>query len=216
MGERDRRSGDRPPGVVLAGGLGARLGGAKAGVELAGRPLISYPLAALAAAGLERWVVAKLDSELPRLDQGTRVLVEPRAPRHPLCGIVAALRAAPGGAVLAVPCDMPFLTAAPLELLADAAEPFVVLAHRGRAQPLPGRYPAALLPELEAALARGEPLRRTAEALGARVVGEGALARLGDPRRLLFNVNDDEDLRRAEALLGRGPLTDVADPRIRL
>jgi molybdopterin-guanine dinucleotide biosynthesis protein A len=51
-------------GSVLAGGRGSRLGGSKATVELAGRPLISYPLAALAAAGLDAFVVAKPDTPL--------------------------------------------------------------------------------------------------------------------------------------------------------
>jgi molybdenum cofactor guanylyltransferase len=201
MGATARRSGDRPLGVVLAGGRGARLGGAKAAVGLAGRPLISYPLAALAAAGLERRVVAKPGSELPRLEEGTRLLLEPPSPRHPLCGIVAALRAAPGRAVVAVPCDMPFATPALLELLADAAEPLVVLSYRDRVQPLPGRYAATLLPQLETALARGEPLRRTVEALDARVVGEDRLTQLGDPGHLLLNVNDETDLRHAEGQL---------------
>ena len=36
--------------AILAGGRGTRLGGDKARAELAGRPLISYPLAAAAAA----------------------------------------------------------------------------------------------------------------------------------------------------------------------
>ncbi|MBK5220825.1 MAG: NTP transferase domain-containing protein, partial [Thermoleophilia bacterium] len=44
-------------GAVLAGGSGSRIGGAKATVELAGRPLIAYPLAALEAAGVEAVVV---------------------------------------------------------------------------------------------------------------------------------------------------------------
>jgi molybdopterin-guanine dinucleotide biosynthesis protein A len=52
-------------GAVLAGGRGRRIGGAKPTADLAGRPLISYPLAALAAAGIEAFVVAKPDTELP-------------------------------------------------------------------------------------------------------------------------------------------------------
>jgi molybdenum cofactor guanylyltransferase len=200
MDESERAENGPPLGVVLAGGRGARLGGAKGMVPLAGRPLLSYPLAALAGAGIEHWVVAKPRSDLPQLD-GARLLVEPQAPRHPLCGIVTALRAAPGRTVVAVPCDMPFLAPRLLELLANSPEPLVVLSAGGRMQPLPGRYAAALLPALEAALERGEPLRRTVESLGARVVGEDELARLGDPRRLLLNVNDGEGLREAEALL---------------
>lgn len=52
-------------GAVLAGGAGSRLGGAKAMVKLAGRPLISYPLAAIEQADLEPVVVAKACTELP-------------------------------------------------------------------------------------------------------------------------------------------------------
>lgn len=202
MDESERADDGPPLGVVLAGGRGVRLGGAKGMAPLAGRPLLSYPLAALAGAGIEHWVVAKPGSELPEL-AGARLLVEPPAPHHPLCGIVAALRAVPGRAVVAVPCDMPFLAPELLELLAGAPEPLVVLSAGGLMQPLPGRYAAALLPALEAALERGEPLRRTVESLAARVVGGGELARFGDPRRLLLNVNDGEGLREAEALLDR-------------
>ncbi|MGN6816529.1 MAG: molybdenum cofactor guanylyltransferase, partial [Solirubrobacterales bacterium] len=52
---------DRPAtlGAVLAGGRGSRLGGAKAWVELGGRPLYSYPLAAIEAAGLDPVVCVK-------------------------------------------------------------------------------------------------------------------------------------------------------------
>jgi molybdenum cofactor guanylyltransferase len=60
-------------GVVLAGGRGSRLGGAKPTAELGGRPLISYPLAALAAAGLEAVVVAKSDTDLDGRDLGGTV-----------------------------------------------------------------------------------------------------------------------------------------------
>jgi molybdenum cofactor guanylyltransferase len=191
---------DRPLGVVLAGGRGSRLGGAKQAVRLGGRPLLDYPLAALRAAGLESAVVAKPGSALPPLD-GTRVLREPEAPCHPLCGIVAALRAAPCRDLVAVPCDMPFLSPALLGLLAEASERLVVLTREGRVQPLPGRYAAALLPELEAALAREEPLRHTVEALGARVLSSEEVERCGDPQRLLFNLNEGEDLRHAESML---------------
>ena len=59
MGGRHKAADEGALGVVLAGGRGSRLGGAKPTAELAGRPLISYPLAALAEAGLDAAVVAK-------------------------------------------------------------------------------------------------------------------------------------------------------------
>ena len=54
-------------GVVLAGGLGTRIGGSKATVGLGGRPLISYPLDALGAVLDDVVVLAKADTELPSL-----------------------------------------------------------------------------------------------------------------------------------------------------
>lgn len=186
-------------GAVLAGGHGSRLGGAKATVELGGRPLISYPIAALEAAGIEAVVVAKPGSELPALD--CPVLREAELPRHPLRGIVTALEAAGERPVVVLACDMPFASPPLLAHLAAAAEPLVVPAPEGAPQPLHARYAPRLLPQLEAALARQEPLRRTVDSLSPRLLGSEELARFGDPRRLLMNVNDEDDLRRAERAL---------------
>jgi molybdopterin-guanine dinucleotide biosynthesis protein A len=185
-------------GAVLAGGVGSRMGGAKVYADLHGQPLIAYPLAAIEEAGLEAIVCAKAGDELPPLE--APVLREPEQPRHPLCGIVAALRAGEGRPVVVIACDLPFVTAGLIKLLADAPEPLVLPTLDGQIQPLCGRYEPALLPELEAALGREEPLVHTIEGLGPRLIGEEELARFGDPHRLLFNVNDPDDLREAETL----------------
>lgn len=188
--------------AVLAGGAGSRLGGAKAAAELAGRVLVEHPLSALAAAGIEAVVVAKAETELPALS--APLLIEPPQPRHPLLGIVTALQHAGGRPVLAVACDLPLLTPALLEALAAAPEPLVLAAPGGEPQPLLGRYAPALLPGLEAALAREEPLWRTVASLSPRLLADAELARFGDPAELLLNVNDRSDLARAAAILARG------------
>jgi len=192
--------------AVLAGGAGRRVGGAKATVELAGRALIGYPLAALAAAQVEAVVVAKPDTELPTLT--VPVVLEPAEPRHPLLGIVAALRHAGGRAVLVVACDLPLVPPALLAELAAAPHPPeeapLLAAPGGDPQPLLGLYPAALLPQLESALAREEPLRRTVTALSPRLLEDAELARFGDPAEILLNVNDRADLERAGAILAAG------------
>ena len=211
---------ERTLGVVLAGGRGSRLGGRKAAVELGGRPLIAYPLAALREAGLEAIVCVKPGEGLTShcslvrhsgaeaSGSGIRVLTEPVEPHHPLCGIVAALRAGDGAGerssprpIVVAACDMPFVAPALLAFLAELEDPLVVPAVEGRLHPLLARYDPVLLPELEAALAREEPLTRTVERLRPRLLAEDELARFGDPGRLLFNVNDPADLRDAEALL---------------
>jgi molybdenum cofactor guanylyltransferase len=186
-------------GAVLAGGRGSRIGGAKATVQLAGRPLISHSLAAFEAAGIEPVVVAKPASALPPLS--CRVIREPELPWHPLCGILAALRAAEGRPVVVLACDMPLAAPALLAHLAAASERLLVPALAGRLHPLQARYGAELLTELEAALEREEPLRRTVESLAPSLLEEEQIARFGEPERLLFNVNDGDDLRRAEQLL---------------
>jgi molybdopterin-guanine dinucleotide biosynthesis protein A len=197
-----RRGPERSVGAVLAGGKGSRIGGAKALADLAGRPLISYPVAAVASAGLEPIVVAKTDSELPPLD--CPVIREPALPRHPLAGIVAALRHAGTRPLVVVGCDMPFVEAGLLAWLGTTPEPLAVPLLGEHLQPLPARYDSALLPALEEALASGRALRPTLESLQPRAIAEAELARFGEPRRICFNVNSHADLRRAEELLARG------------
>jgi molybdopterin-guanine dinucleotide biosynthesis protein A len=190
--------------AVLAGGRGSRLGGDKATVELAGRPLLSYPAAAAREAGLPLLVVAKPATALPPVQ--AQIVREPSEPVHPLCGVLAALRNGTAGsrpaAVLALACDTPFLTPELLTWLAEH-DGAVLLEQDARLQPLPGRYPAALAPRLEQAVKQGEPMGRALAALGARVVGEPELARFGEPARLCFNVNEPADLAAAESLLAR-------------
>lgn len=186
-------------GVVLAGGRGSRIGGEKALVELAGRPLIAHPLEAVAEAGLVPLVVAKPGSVLPPLD--CEVIHEPPEPRHPLCGIVAALRRSGERPLVVLGCDMPFAAPALLARLAGAAEPLVACSVDGGLQPLPGRYAPTLLPRLDAALESREPLRRTVESLRPRLLEEAELERFGDPRRLCFNVNSPADLEQAQRML---------------
>jgi len=199
MDERElRRSPSAPVVAVLAGGLSRRMGAAKAAVELAGRPLISYPLRAAAEAGLPALVVAKPDSELPPLQ--APIVREPDSPRHPLCGVLAALRHVGGCAVLAVACDMPFLNARLLAWMAEMGEATVATVD-GRAQPLPALYSQAAGPALERALARGDSLRAALALTRARSIDEHELRSFGDPRRMFFSVNDASDLRLAEGWL---------------
>jgi molybdenum cofactor guanylyltransferase len=190
--------------AVLAGGAGRRLGESKPCAELAGAPLIVRPLEAARAAGLEAIVVAKPRTQLPQLDE--RVVIEPAEPLHPLCGVLAALRFAlrrpRPPAVIAVACDMPFVTGGLLAWLAERRGA-VQARVAGRPQPLLARWPAAAIEEVQAALHERRPLAATLAALSAEVADERELSRFGDPDRLCFNVNDSRDLRRAAGWLAR-------------
>jgi molybdopterin-guanine dinucleotide biosynthesis protein A len=190
----------RAVGAVLAGGRSRRMGTAKALVELAGRPLISHPLAAVADASLEPIVVAKPDSPLPEL--ACRVVREPAEPAHPLRGIVSALEESRGRAVIALACDMPMVPPALLEWLAGLGGRVVVPRVGERLQPLLARYEPAVAGALCAALDRDAAAHDAVLALEPRVVAEDELARFGDPQLICLNVNTPADVERAEAALG--------------
>jgi molybdenum cofactor guanylyltransferase len=185
--------------AVLAGGASRRMGRSKAGVPLAGQPLIEHPIAAAEAAGLEPVVIAKRATELPSLR--CPILREPAEPRHPLGGIVAALDFAEAPVVV-VACDMPFVPAPLLAHLA-ALGPAAAVEAGGRLQPLLARYGRADRDALAAAAAAGLPSRDALLGLAPHVIGADELAGFGDPEWIAFNVNSPADLRRAEARLLR-------------
>lgn len=199
-----------PVGVILAGGRGSRLGGAKATILLAGRPLLAHPLAAmhaaLAGAGREPGdgpvvaVVAKPDTLLPTLG-AVALWTEPCEPSHPLVGLIRALEGAAGRAVLVCPVDLPFITPQTLRRLAGSPSlgaPALLAAHEGIAQPLLGRWESCALAGLRLALRDGAgdslvPMRTVARRLGAHLIDVDADE--------LENVNTPEDLARAQARL---------------
>jgi len=188
--------------AVLAGGRGQRLGGAKATTLLAGRPLISYPLEAARAGGLDAVVVAKPDSALPALSE--RVILEPQSPVHPLCGVLAALEHAaslePPRAVVLAACDMPFLTGPLLAWLAQL-DGMAMAQVGGRPQPLLSRCVSEQRGALREALAANRSLTGAIAALQPRILDAQELERFGDPERLCFSVNQPTDLCVAESEL---------------
>ena len=175
--------------VILAGGRGSRIGGDKALVQLAGRPLISYPLAAARAAGLDTVVVAKSHTRLPPLD--VPVILEPDAPVHPLLGVITALTKLP--TIVAIPCDMPLLRPSDLAALAATAQDLAVLWPN---QPFPSLYRRALLPQLREALEANQSMR----AMQAQSLLAPALVSSTDSAPQI-SVNTAADVARAETLL---------------
>jgi molybdopterin-guanine dinucleotide biosynthesis protein A len=180
-------------GVLLAGGSGRRLGaGSKPSALLAGRPLASYPAAALSQVCDRLAVLCKSDTELPALP-GVERWDEPDTPRHPAVGIVHALETA-GAPVLVCAADMPFVTgdACRTLLAAAGAGPAVVATAEGSLQPTFALYAPAAVDALRAALPDG-PLTRAVEGLDP--------VRVALPAALVRSVNTPEELAEAEALL---------------
>lgn len=176
-------------GAVLAGGAGSRLGGAKPTALLAGRPLVSYPLAALGEVCERVAVVCKPATVLPELD-GAERWDEPETPQHPLTGIVHALETA-GAPVLVCAADMPFVTPDACRTLLEAtgSTPAVVASAGGVSQPLFALYAPAALELLRAAPADAA-LTATVESLRP--------ARVALPAAVVRSVNTPAELAGAE------------------
>ena len=185
---------------MLAGGRGRRLGRrSKPAAPLAGRPLITYPIAALAALCDRVAVVCKPGTELPELE-GAERWDEPEEDHHPRLGLAHALERA-GGPVLACAADMPFVTPDACRTLLAAAggsdgSPAVVAVAGGVLQPVLGLYaPAAL-----------DALRDAADDASLTTIVESLdPVRVALPPALVRSVDTPEELVQAEAeLLGRG------------
>jgi len=176
-------------GAVLAGGAGRRLGrGSKAAVEVRGRALISWPLAALGAVCDRVAVVCKPGTELPELEGPAERWDEPEYPRHPLVGIAHALERA-GEPVLVCAADMAWVTADACRSLVDAAgagggAPAVAVAG-GVLQPVLGVYSPVALDTFRAAESDAA-LTATVESLDP--------VRVALPPPLVRSVNTPEDL----------------------
>ncbi|HEX7298580.1 MAG TPA: molybdenum cofactor guanylyltransferase [Solirubrobacteraceae bacterium] len=185
-----------PIGAVLAGGTGRHIGGDKATIELAGRPLLHYPLNVARASLGEVAVVAKTFTVLPALDPDVTIWLEPEAPRHPLAGVVHALMRARGRPVIVIGGDMPFVNRALVSALVrerPRGAPAVVPRAGGRLEPLCARYEQSAL----ALLTAFDPGVAPEETVGTL-----------EPRLLdwpehepFFKVNRPEDLLQAAALL---------------
>ena len=135
----------RLTGVLLVGGASERFGAPKALARFRGETLAERGHRLLAEACDELLVVGKQSDVLPLgvLDDGT-------ASRAPVHGVIAGLRAARHDVAVVLPVDVPLMTPGALRALGDAA------AVPSSLIPLPGAYPRALLPVLEARAAAGE------------------------------------------------------------
>lgn len=183
-----------PLGVVLAGGAGKRIGGDKCTVELAGRPLVLYPIASLREVCQQVVVVAKQDTKLPQLVGEAEVWIEPDEPQHPLAGVVHALRTASARKLLVLACDMPLVPDELLrELLNKAHGAGAVARCGGRAEPLCACYTR----DAAKGLQHFDPSERAADIVDRLGV---AYVDWEDPDAVL-SVNAPEDVIRAQALL---------------
>jgi molybdenum cofactor guanylyltransferase len=184
--------------VILAGGLGTRIGGDKGLQTLHGKALISWVLEAIRRDSDEILINAN-NGQGAYQSFGLRVIVDqlPDWP-GPLAGLHAALLCAQHDYVLTVPCDTPFLPPDLITLLqrglslqtTEAAVAVVA----GRRQPAIALYRRSVLPKLSAYLGAGG--RKVNDWLDSLPLSEMVFDNAAD----FDNINSQEDLARANLM----------------
>lgn len=183
--------------AILAGGQGTRLGGVEKGLlELDGRPLLQR---LLELAGLFADVLLVTNNASPYVRFPVRCVSDVVRERGAPGGVHAALAAARTPWVLAVACDMPFVTAAAVECLVrerrDGLDA-VMFERDGRPEPLLALYSARLKQDWEASLSPGQSFAALLAAMGASIarLPEAKLRAVDPSLKSLVSVNWPEDM----------------------
>ncbi len=187
--------------VVLAGGMGRRMGGQDKGLTpLAGRPLIVQVLERLQPQVGQILINANRNPEV-YADFGYPVIADTISGyAGPLAGMLSAMKVCQTPYLLTVPCDSPFIPATLASRLAatlQAEQAKISVAHDGRRlQPVFALMHTSLRDSLQAFLAGGER-KIDAWYAGQRM----AVADFSALPDTFINLNTPDDLQQAAARL---------------
>lgn len=203
--------------IIQAGGRSSRMGEDKAWLLINGRPMIEHVLvAASMVAECLALVVHPTNPQLASYEKlaarwNAEVLFDKHDYRGPLGGIETALQwCGKNEAALILACDLPFLSAEFLQLLAhlhatEKCDLTVPLDEAGRPQMLAALYATTCLQPIATLLAANKlPARLLQERVHTRCVNFAEYAHLPNARRLLLNINTPEDYRRSEPVAYSG------------
>ena len=189
--------------AILAGGRATRLDGAdKSSLVVSGARIIERQLAALSGVAAEILMVScRGDVEEQCAALGIPVIRDAVAGAGPLGGLCTALESARHPWVLAVACDMPFVTSALFELLVSAIDEDVdaVVPRSSKGlEPLCAVYARRTARVFRRRLEAGQwRLGDVMTEVRVREIPRDALAGLDDDGRLFENVNTPHDYARA-------------------
>jgi molybdopterin-guanine dinucleotide biosynthesis protein A len=182
-------------GALLSGGLATRMGGAAKGLlRLGGQPVLGRSLELFGRLfGASLLVV---NDPAPYAAFAAPCVADLLPGRGAPGGLHAALAAATTPWVFAAGCDMPFLSAAGVALLASRRAGALAVVPRwdGRLEPLHALWSRSALPALERALAEGDLSLQALAGLVGAVVVEAEDWRAVDPAGRAFqNANTPEE-----------------------
>ena len=195
--------------IVLAGGMSRRLGRNKAIEPIDGQPLITRVIGRLSHLTQQTVVVVNDDervSVLP-LPDSAKVAVDGYPGKGSLGGIFTGLSAAQADWAIVVACDMPFLNLDLFRHMLSLREgtDAVVPVLEGRPEPTHALYSKACLPHIEDKLKADDlKISRFFDEVRVRFVPEEEVDKLDPGHLSFFNINTQQDLDQALALVALG------------
>jgi len=197
--------------VILAGGFSKRFGEDKALLKLARKPLILHILDRIITITDEALVVVSSKNQVEHysriLPATVEIVVDEYKIRTPLVGAMTGFKRAKGKYTLLLPCDTPFVSRSVAVLLLQ------LCIDRDAAIP---RWPNSYLEPLHAAYSTKSALTAARMALekeqlnmrsmiktldNVRYVNVDTIKKIDPDLMTFFNINVQDDLRRAEKLL---------------
>jgi molybdopterin-guanine dinucleotide biosynthesis protein A len=195
--------------IVLAGGMSRRLGRNKAVEPLDGEPLIGRVISRVREVAEEAVVVvakANGSAGLP-LPDDAKTAADIYPEKGSLGGIFTGLTHARGDWGVVVACDMPFLNTSLLEYLLSLREGYdaVVPVLDGRPEPTHAAYSKTCVEHIEPRLKADDlKIARFFDQVRVNFVPQEEVERFDPDHLSFFNVNTQQDLERAQALVSAG------------
>jgi molybdopterin-guanine dinucleotide biosynthesis protein A len=192
-------------GIILAGGKGSRINKNKALITLPdGKTLIQRNIAVLKDFFPEILIVSNQKEAYKHL--GVQVVEDLIKGKGPLGGILTGLCYSTSHLNFVIGCDMPFPQPRLIELLLERCgdHDVVIPEADGEMEPLFAVYSKSCLPVILDHLQKDDlKVRSILSELRVMKIGEKRIDRVDPERVSFFNVNTDEDLKKAQAMLLR-------------
>ena len=190
-------------GIILVGGKGSRINKNKALITLPdGKALIQKSISVLKEFFTEILIVA--NQREPYEDFGVRVVEDLIKGKGPLGGIFTGLSYSTSHFNFVTGCDMPFPQPGLIKLLLEKCgdHDVVIPEAAGEVEPLFAVYSKRCLPVILHRLQeRDLKVRNILARLKVRKIEEGEINRVDLERLSFFNINTEEDLQKAQAIL---------------
>jgi len=196
-------------GIILSGGLSTRMEGRnKAFLTIGGQTFLDRIVATLSACCDEMLLVTREPEYYT--GRGLRVVTDILTARSALTGIHAGLVHMQADYGLCVGCDTPLIKRGVLRMIMEAAETetdIVVPASGTFFQPLCAAYAKRCAPVIEKQLRDGDfKIARLFDRMKVKKVPYAQFRTVDDRLASFFNINTEEDLKRAQA----GDIPDIA------